>query len=371
MLRHHSVNRYVPVAMALMALFILGLLCRPGAAQAQKKQGRKMIDSVTYYFPGYDKNGDGKIDKAEWNRRGNFDLLDTNKDGHIDRSEMAVMYDKFGKDWKLLNPIRPDSNPEFDPSVQTDVIDLPTVGKRNACIVSRGAQCDDVDALASQAGLMETGLGPEFPDNAFCLGVDETFAEPYTEKTGTGMHGGMDIPTDFGTPILAVAAGTVVAKIDDLFQLRGLTVILRHKPEDTGLPFWVYTEYAHMKELPTQAIGQRVKMGEVLGPTGNTGVKPGSSSIEQYRRPGIHFAVYYSPGPKYFPGQKYVFPEKVRWMDPHGLYRQRPPFDSQLLKDLPDQEKTVAVPVMFVDGTTYPKETRLIWPYACRRTTQS
>lgn len=370
MRRNRSINRCLRFTRAAIALAALGALYLPDAVQAQKKQGQRMVDPVAFNFPGYDKNGDGKIDRVEWNRRGNFDLLDADKDGYIDRDEMAAMYGNFGKGWKLLNPILPDSSPKFDPSVQIDLVDQPTVGRKSVCIVSRNPQCMDVDALASQAGLMETGLGPDFPANAFCLGVDETFAEPYTDKTGKGMHGGIDIPADFGTPILAVAAGTVVAKIEDMYQVRGRTVILRHSPEDTGLPFWVYTEYAHMNELPTQAIGQRVRMGEVLGPTGNTGVKPGSATSEHSRRPAIHFAVYYSPGPKYFLGQKYVFPGKVRWMDPHGLYRQRAPFDSQSHKDLPDQEKAIAVPVMYVDGTTEPKDTKLIWPYACRRTNQ-
>lgn len=325
-----------------------------------------MDDPVAFYFPGYDKNGDGKIDSVEWLRRGNFELLDVDKDGAIDKNELAAMYGKFGKDWQLLNPIRPSASPAFDPGIQTDQVDQQTIGKKAACIVSRHPRCEDADTLANLAGLMETGLGPIFPPDAFCLGVDEIFAEPYTDKTGKGKHGGIDIPTDFGTPILAVASGTVVAKIEDEFQLRGKTAVLRHSPDDTGLPFWIYTEYAHMSELPTQAIGQRVRMGEVLGPTGNTGVKPTSSSNATARRPGIHFAVYYSKTARYFPGPKYVFPEKVRWMDPHGLYRRRAPFDSQSLKDLPENEKAIAVPIMYVDGLTEPKDTKLIWPYACR-----
>lgn len=366
--RDRSIRHSPWLAKATITLAICSTLGTSHLTQAQNAQGKRMVDPVAFNFPGYDKNGDGKLDRTEWNRRGNFDQLDANKDGYIDRDEMAAMYGKFGKDWKLLDPILPNANPEFDASLETDLVDLPSVGRRSLCVVSRARQCEDVDTLAHQAGLMETGLGPDFPSNAFCLGVDETFAEPYTDKTGKGMHGGIDIPTDFGTPILAVAAGTVVAKIEDVFQARGRTVILRHNPEDTGLPFWVYTEYAHMQELPAQAIGQRVRMGEVLGPTGNTGVKPGSASSEHSRRPAIHFAVYYSPGPKYFVRNKYVFPERVRWMDPHALYRQQAPYDSQSLKELPDEKKLVPVPVMYVNGDTEPKATKLIWPYACRRT---
>lgn len=362
-----TANRLGSAFMAtVMGLVILGLFVVPAQAHAQTKQGQRMADPVAFYFPGYDKNGDGTIDLVEWQRRGNFELLDVNKDGGIDRNELAAMYGTFGKNWTLLNPILPSASPVFDSSIQVDQVSQQTIGKKATCIVTRFSQCEDVDALASQAGLMETGLGPIFPPDAFCLGIDEVFAEPYTDKTGKGMHGGIDIPTDFGTPILAVASGTVVAKIEDEFQLRGKTVVLRHGPGDTGLPFWVYTEYGHMHELPTQAIGQRVRMGEVLGPTGNTGVKPGSRTNDTARRPGIHFAVYYSKTPRYFSAPKYVLPERVQWMDPHGLYRQRAPFDSQSLKDLPENEKAVEVPIMYLDGVTKPADTKLVWPYACR-----
>jgi hypothetical protein len=37
------------------------------------------------------------------------------------------------------------------------------------------------------------------------------------------------------------------------------------------------------------------------------------------------------------------------------------------MKALPDAEKSIPIPIMYLDGTTEPANTKLIWPYACRR----
>ncbi len=171
----------------------------------------------------------------------------------------------------------------------------------------------------------------------------------------------------FGTPALAIADGTVVAKIDNLRQLRGLTVVLRHSPADSGLPFWTYSEYAHLKELPDLALGQRVRMGEPVGFSGNTGVRPNSPKDVTNRRPGIHFAIYYSISPRFAVFGDYAIPEQVHWMDPPAIYRGREPYDTASLLALPAAEKDIPIPVMLLDGTVIPQGSKLIWPYACRR----
>ena len=51
----------------------------------------------------------------------------------------------------------------------------------------------------------------------------------------------------------------------------GTQVVLQHAPADTGLPFWLYTLYSHFNQMPAWEIGQRVRMGEVLGPNGRSG----------------------------------------------------------------------------------------------------
>jgi hypothetical protein len=364
------------------ALVILAIMFSPSPAAAKMGGGKGGFgggsgggpsgDPVERYFPGYDTNSDGRLDRQEWGRRGNFDRLDTDKNGTIERSEFRQLYEDWGRKEPMANPIRPADPPVMDASLETSRLSPKDLGKSKLCPIIRMGimgrfKCEDGDAQAEEAGLIETGIGPVFPPKAFCNGIDETYALDYTDKTGIGRHGGIDLPTDFGTPMLAVAAGTVVGKFDPERHARGKTVVLRHSPEDTGLPFWVYTEYGHMDEMPAHEIGQRVRMGEILGPTGNSGMAAKNRSGVNRRRPGIHFAVYYSESPEFAVVPNYVVPKDGRWMDPNALYRKSPPYDSAALKALPEAEKEIPVPVMFLDGAVEPSGSKLIWPYACRR----
>lgn len=345
----------------------------PGAGSGSPGGGKKNWDDpAAMYFPGYDDNGDGHLDVSEWKRRGNFERLDANGNGTIEVDELRILYGAWGKMGQMENPIMPSGTPEMDPSILRDRISADEIDRRDVCGVVRVGvmgmyPCPNGDQIATELGLFETGIGPTFPKDAFCHGIDEIYALDYTDKTGKGMHGGIDLPTSFGTPMLAVAAGTIVGKFDPDINARGRTVVIRHSPDDTGLPFWVYTEYAHMDALPTQAVGQRVRMGEVLGPTGNSGLSKGNKSGKTRRRPGIHFAVYYSDSPRFAEVPNYIVPEHVRWMDSNAFYRLTAPYDTTALRDLPDAEKGVPIPIMFLDGAVSPAGTKRIWPYACKR----
>ena len=175
------------------------------------------------------------------------------------------------------------------------------------------------------------------------------------------------MPAPFGTPMIAVAAGTVVGRYRGENSFRGMEIILRHSPEDTGLPLWIYTQYAHFDEMPKHQLGQRVRMGEVLGPTGNSGKTPSRRPSGKERRPAIHFAVWYSTSPKYFAARNKVIPVDGYWMDPNALYRKKPPFDSHSMKALPEADKEVLIPVMLEDGEVIPADTKMVWPYKCKR----
>jgi murein DD-endopeptidase MepM/ murein hydrolase activator NlpD len=63
----------------------------------------------------------------------------------------------------------------------------------------------------------------------------------------------------------------VIAVFDADMSKRGIEIVLRHSPEEAGLPFWTYSAYGHLDKKPEMKIGQRVKKGQVLGPTGNSG----------------------------------------------------------------------------------------------------
>lgn len=94
-------------------------------------------------------------------------------------------------------------------------------------------------------------------------------------------HTGIDIPADYGTPVLAAAAGQVVWADYGLYSgikenhkdPYGLAVVLQHPfgYQDQRL----YTVYAHLSEIEV-APGQWLETGDRLGKVGNTGFTTGS-----------------------------------------------------------------------------------------------
>lgn len=367
------------------ALFLLTgamFLAAPDAARA---------DRASRDFRRIDIDDDGRLSRAEWLRRGNFDKLDTNKSGYLSPAEMRRNYRgaldgrpgaeqkerrrgerkkdrKKGKkrdrrkrrEEASTRPaaIRPANDPAY--------VEYSTLDEDTLCGIGRGRECSPKAPI--KRGLLATGLGPEFPDNADCHGIDDYFAMDYSFKRGReAYHGGMDLPTAWGTPMLAIADGTVVGKYKGENSARGIELVLRHSPQDTGLAIWVYSLYSHFDKLPKQAVGQRVRMGETLGPTGNSGIDPKTKRPSTRRRPAIHFAVFYSTRDTYTELNDGIIPVDGYWMDPNALYRKKPPFDSVSMKALPEAEKGVPVSIMFTDGETVPANTKLVWPYACRR----
>lgn len=235
------------------------------------------------------------------------------------------------------------------------------------CGIGRGRKCDI--QVAIDRGLFETGLRPLFPDGLNCRDIDEQWAINYTGKRDReNYHGGIDMPAPFGTPIIAAAAGTVVGLYNTMESYRGLEVVLRHSPEDTGLSHWIYTQYSHFDKMPDLKLGQRVKMGEELGPTGNSGRGRKAGVQSRKRRPAIHFAVAFTDSPLFVNlRHRVIVPVDGFWMDPNALYRGKPPFDSASMKALPGDEKRVPIPVMLDDGTVIPADTKLLWPYTCSK----
>jgi murein DD-endopeptidase MepM/ murein hydrolase activator NlpD len=235
-----------------------------------------------------------------------------------------------------------------------------------ACAIGRWPDCDIQQAIAR--GLVETGLSPVFPAHAKCRGIDEGYAISYAAKRGgrEPYHGGIDMPAPWGTPIIAAAAGTVVGKFHGEKSFRGIEIVLRHSPDDTGIPVWTYTQYAHCSEMPALELGQRVRIGEQLCPTGNTGIGLTGAQSNR-RRPAIHFAVFFSTSERYAEIRNAIVPIDGYWMDPLALFRKAPPLDSNAMRALPEAEKQVPISIMFDDGKTFPADTKVVWPYTCTR----
>lgn len=235
--------------------------------------------------------------------------------------------------------------------------------------------CDLQDAI--DLGMKTTGSEPVFDDRYSCRHIDEAWAIDYgAKRSRAALHGGIDIPAPRGTPILAIADGTVVAMFDNHVSAVGVRIFLQHSPEQTGKPFWVYSEYAHLLELPPLVIGQQVRRGDEVGKTSNTGIsgaearaRAGDNSARMgVRRDAIHFSIMYSNTPDFAIFKKnggYLIPVSGRWMDPVAFYRPAPPYDSDALLALPEVEKRVSVPFQTEAGEVMPPSSKLIWPYAC------
>lgn len=226
----------------------------------------------------------------------------------------------------------------------------------------RGGGGSENVAIQKARGVVETGLTPDFINHRPCPDIDsEKWAIDYSNKRPrAALHKGIDIPQPRGTPILAVADGTVVGKFINRGNRKGIEIMLRHTPEQTGLPFWTYSQYTHLKHLPSLPIGTAVKLGDIVGETANTG-KMG----RKIRRDALHFAILYSKYPQWSNDGVVVTPKEGYFMDPNAFYRLEGPFDSQSLKALPDSDKMVPVPYMTKDDQRIPANTKRIWPYAC------
>ncbi|KRT54948.1 Peptidase family M23 [endosymbiont of Ridgeia piscesae] len=225
-----------------------------------------------------------------------------------------------------------------------------------------GGEADNV-AIQKSRGVIETYLRPDFIDGGDCPEIDsERWAIDYSYKRKRpALHKGIDIHQPRGTPVRAIANGVVVGKFLNEFNRKGIEIILRHTPEQTGLPFWTYSQYTHLQEMPTLSIGTNVKMGDEIGKTANTG-KMG----RRVRRDALHFAVLYSKYPEWSNDGVVVTPKDGYFMDPNAFYRLDPPYESLSLAKLLGNQKWVPIPYMNADGILAPSDTKRIWPYVCK-----
>lgn len=219
-------------------------------------------------------------------------------------------------------------------------------------------------------GFFATGLEPQYPSGFDCGKITSTFADEYrtdgsrrSKRYFDGLHSGIDIPIPEGTPILAVADGTVVHRTDETVNIGGIGLVLQHAPEGTGLPVWTYTEYKHLREPTSLQIGARVHMGDVVGYAGVSGTTGGHYGEEGLSH--LHLGAYESDQADYKAARLFI-PVGGKWMDPLALMRAGMPVDSNAVKNLPPSEKKVRIPYKTVEGQTVPEATKIIWPFACK-----
>lgn len=223
----------------------------------------------------------------------------------------------------------------------------------------KGEKDDDV-RIQKARGAIQTGTYPVFVDDGDCPEIDsEKWAIDYSRKRSfAAIHKGIDIPQRKGTSVLAAASGTVVGKFLNRNNRKGIEVVLRHTPEQTGLPFYTYTQYTHLLEMSPLPIGADVMLGDPIAKISNTG-KMGNN----IRRVALHFAVMYSESPGWTNDGTIVVPQESYWMDPVFFYSNAGPYDSASVGQVPN--KAVLTPYMTKSGTVLPATTKRIWPFAC------
>ena len=101
----------------------------------------------------------------------------------------------------------------------------------------------------------------------------------YDATLGCPIHDGLDLAAPAGTPIMAAAAGTVVAAGWCDCGLGNYVEI------DHGNG--VHTVYGHMQSQPYVSVGQQVAQGEVIGPVGSTGLSTGPHTHFMVRIDGV------------------------------------------------------------------------------------
>ena len=222
-------------------------------------------------------------------------------------------------------------------------------------------------AAMRDAGFFPTGIEPVYPAAALCPAAESLFAAQTRSDRSQrqavffqGFHGGMDIPVPEGTPVLAVAAGTVIYKGEG-GSIGGIGLILQHAPADTGLAGWTYTEYKHLREVPALALGTRVAMGQPIAASGKTGTEGGYYGAEGFAH--LHLSAYFSAQPGYEADRAFV-PAGGQWMDPLAFFRGMPVASAALLA-LPPAQKQVPIHFLIAGGASYPPGTKVIWPLAC------
>ena len=103
-----------------------------------------------------------------------------------------------------------------------------------------------------------------FPDNRI-TGHYGTLSD-YRRKMKMQPHSGTDWAMKAGTPIPAIARGTVVG----IFESKILGHVLVQRVQDKNKKIW-FIGYCHLHKKPTLKEGDRVEAGAPIGLVGNSG----------------------------------------------------------------------------------------------------
>ena len=147
-----------------------------------------------------------------------------------------------------------------------DIVELDTTN-----IIGEEIECSNV---IEEAEIEISGVGT----GSFKKPLDGIFTSGFGQRWGR-LHGGIDLASEIGTPIMASDDGIVIFTGD--CGTYGLLVKIDHK---NGY----ITYYAHCSEIKS-SVGDVVKKGDVIALVGNTGNSTG---------PHCHFEIRYDNVPQ-------------------------------------------------------------------------
>lgn len=123
-----------------------------------------------------------------------------------------------------------------------------------------------------------------------------------------GSHEGIDFPADDGTPVRAVAAGTIVRVDREYLEWSAAqrdaaladAVALGYTPSSTldlirGRQVWIdhgggiISRYAHLSAVAPLTVGMPVRQGEVIGLVGSSGLPEGGPHLHLEIRVGTSY----------------------------------------------------------------------------------
>lgn len=189
----------------------------------------------------------------------------------------------------------------------------------------------------------ESGLLINYPPDASCPKVSSYFRS-WTNSRGqtrVAPHDGIDIHVPFGTPVRAIADGTIVRVRPNRQrdgQSYGMAVVVEHqrsifRPNRDVIDGVVESKYIHVQSNIPVDVGENVKMGQTIAYVGR---HPNGNHL--------HLSVVLTIGG--FVNPLYVYLDS---------------FD-------PFTTDSKSVDIAYTDGTEiFPKDTKRIWPIACKR----
>lgn len=223
-------------------------------------------------------------------------------------------------------------------------------------------------AQQGEGGMIRpSGLRPAFPAKVRCPEIASPFGartrydgSPRPSWSFGGYHGGIDISLPEGTPLLALAGGTV-ASTGEGGMLEGIYLWLRHSPEETGLTYWVYSKYQHLQSAPDLAIGTRVAAGQVVAHSGRTGTVGKHYGASGY--PHLHLTTRKSSSGDVVVGTRGTG-QGADLIDPLTIYHETSVKPGQSAET--PSERAASIPYATADGQLHPQGTKVVWPVFCR-----